>query len=102
MTQTFSRIATWATECVGHPLASVLAITAILLWLLSGPLFGWSDTWQILINTVTTVITFLMVFLLQHSQNKDTKAIQKKLDEIVHALPEASNQVIGIERKEGD
>ena len=96
----FSRIATWVTDCAGHPLASLLAIAAILLWLLSGPLFGWSDTWQILINTITTVITFLMVFLLQHAQNKDTKAIQKKLDEIVHALPQASNRVIGIERKD--
>lgn len=96
----FSRIASYASDCAGHPIVSILALLSILIWLLLGPFFGWSDTWQLFINTGTTVITFMMVFLLQHAQNKDTQAIQKKLDELIHAIPRANNRVIGIEKDE--
>ena len=74
-----------------------LACAAILVWLLTGPIFGFSDTWQLVINTGTTVVTFLMVFLIQRSQNKESLAVQLKLNEIVAALPGASNRLIDVE-----
>lgn len=88
-----SRMATWA----GQPIAFVLAVATVLVWLVSGPLFGWSDTWQLVINTGTTIVTFLMVFLIQNAQNRDASAMQVKLDELIRAVEAARNDFIGIE-----
>lgn len=87
------RIAFWA----GQPFAFAIALLAILAWAATGPLFGYSDTWQLIVNTTTTIITFLMVFLIQNSQNRDGAAIQAKLDELIRATNTARNQFIGIE-----
>ena len=88
-----ARIAGWA----GQPAAFVIAVSAVIIWGASGPLFGFSDTWQLVINTSTTIITFLMVFLIQNAQNRDAAAMQAKLDEIIRAIEGARNQFIGIE-----
>ena len=87
------RIAAWA----GRPSAFILAIATIVLWAFTGPLFRWSDTWQLVINTGTTIVTFVMVFLIQNAQNRDASAIQCKLDELIRAVSHARNQFIGIE-----
>ena len=87
-----NRIASWA----GHPSAFALAVGVIVLWGASGALFHWSDTWQLVINTGTTIVTFLMVFLIQNAQNRDASAIQAKLDELIRA-GKARNEFIGIE-----
>src|SRR5438309_1945491 len=92
-----ARFATLATEWTGSTPAFIGALGVILIWLLTGPLFRFSDTWQLVINTGTTVVTFLMVFLIQRSQNKDALAVQLKLDEIVAALEGASNHLISVE-----
>jgi len=81
----------------GQPQAFVLAAFIIVVWGLTGPLFHWSDTWQLVINTGTTIVTFLMVFLIQNAQNRDGSAIQCKLDELIRAVGHARNQFIGIE-----
>jgi low affinity Fe/Cu permease len=86
-----------ATKATGTSLAFVLAAAVILIWLLSGPLFHYSDTWQLVINTGTTIVTFLMVFLIQRAQNKDALAIHLKLNEIVAAMEGASNRLIDVE-----
>jgi low affinity Fe/Cu permease len=88
-----SRIATAA----GQPLTFALALTIILVWAITGPLFHFSDTWQLIINTGTTIVTFLMVFLIQNSQNRDAAAMQAKLDEMLRAIDAAREQFIGIE-----
>ena len=88
-----SRVAAWA----GRPLAFALAASTIIVWVVTGPLFNWSDTWQLVINTGTTIVTFLMVFLIQNAQNRDAAAIQAKLDEVIRAIEGARNQFIGIE-----
>lgn len=88
-----ARVAGWA----GQPAAFILALFIIVGWGLTGPLFGYSDTWQLVINTGTTIVTFLMVFLIQNAQNRDAAAIQVKLDEIIRALDNARNDFIGIE-----
>lgn len=93
----FARFATRIASLAGQPAAFVCAFGAILLWLLSGPLFGWSDTWQLVVNTATTIVTFLMVFLIQNSQNRDAAAMQAKLDELIRATRTARNDFIGIE-----
>jgi len=86
-----------ATEATGSSLAFLLAVTVVVVWLISGPLFGFSDTWQLVINTGTTIVTFLMVFLIQRAQNKDALAIHLKLNEIVAAMEGASNRLIDVE-----
>jgi low affinity Fe/Cu permease len=86
-----------ATELAGSSLAFGLALAVILVWLVTGPLFGFSDTWQLVINTGTTIVTFLMVFLIQRAQNKESKVVQLKLSEIVAALAGASNRLIDVE-----
>jgi|SRR5438132_151152 len=91
------QLATWATHWTGSTTAFCLAVVTIVVWLTTGPLFHWSDTWQLVINTGTTIITFLMVFLIQRSQNKDSMAVQLKLNEIVAAIEGASNRLISIE-----
>jgi low affinity Fe/Cu permease len=93
----FTRFAHRVAMMAGQPAAFVCALSIILLWGLTGPLFGWSDTWQLVINTGTTIITFLMVFLIQNAQNRDASAIQAKLDELIRAVKEARNEFIGIE-----
>ena len=86
-----------ATRATGTSVAFVLAVIVILVWLISGPIFHYSDTWQLVINTGTTIITFLMVFLIQRAQNKDALAIHLKLNEIVAAMEGASNRLIDVE-----
>lgn len=93
----FERVAQRATELAGGTWAFLLAMTVVFLWLFSGPIFGYSDSWQLVINTGTTIVTFLMVFLIQRSQNKDADAIHLKLNEIVAALKGASNRLINAE-----
>ena len=93
----FSSMGQWTAEQLGRSYTFLAAVLLVVLWLVTGPVFGWSDTWQLVINTGTTVVTFLAVFLLQHTQNRDTLAIQLKLDELVGATREASNMVIRIE-----
>jgi low affinity Fe/Cu permease len=85
------------TKAAGRPLASILAFCLIIVWIISGPVFGFSDTWQLLINTTTTIVTFLMVFIIQQSQNKDTMALQLKLNELIACDKQASNRLIDTE-----
>lgn len=85
------------TQATGRPGAFMAALMLIVVWLLTGPVFGYSDTWQLVINTGTTIITFLMVFLIQQTQNKDTKAMELKLNELVAATRGASNRLIDVE-----
>jgi low affinity Fe/Cu permease len=97
LSQFLERFSRKATEATGTSSAFILALLVIIVWLASGPLFNFSDTWQLVINTGTTIVTFLMVFLIQRSQNKDALAIHLKLNEIVAALEGASNRLIDVE-----
>ncbi|HEV7309376.1 low affinity iron permease family protein [Ensifer sp.] len=93
----FSRFATSVADLSGKPSTFVAAVVVVLLWAIAGPFFGFSDTWELVINTGTTIITFLMVFVLQNSQNRDGKAMQAKLDELILAS-KARNEYVGIEK----
>ncbi len=93
----FEKISTRITKLTGSPVAVIVAVCAIIIWALMGPLFNYSDTWQLVVNTSTTIITFIMVFIIQHSQNKDTTAIQLKLNELIASSQKASNRLINIE-----
>lgn len=97
MDRFFARFATATAHATGSPLAFILCVVAVLVWAVSGPFFGFSETWQLVINTGTTIITFLMVFLIQNTQNRDSAAFQTKLDEII-LFSDAENEFIGIER----
>ena len=97
MDQLFTAIATRVASFAGKPFTFIVAVTIILIWALTGPIFGWSDTWQLVVNTGTTIVTFLMVFLIQNSTNRDAAAIQAKLDELLRTIPKARPQFIGIE-----
>jgi low affinity Fe/Cu permease len=97
ISQLLERFSRKATEATGTSSAFILACLVIIVWLISGPFFNFSDTWQLVINTGTTIVTFLMVFLIQRSQNKDALAIHLKLNEIVAALEGASNRLIDVE-----
>ena len=96
MEKLFTRTANAVAHAAGKPVTFILCCGIILLWAASGPLFGFSDTWQLIINTGTTIITFLMVFLIQNTQNRDGAALQAKLDELIR-VGEAENRFIGIE-----
>ncbi len=93
----FNRFSAAVTKATGAPAAFIIATFCIIIWALLGPLFKFSDTWQLVINTGTTIITFLMVFVIQHSQNKDTIALQLKLNELIAANSKASNRLISVE-----
>lgn len=93
----FERFAGWTSRHTGRPIAFALAVAVVVVWGLSGPLFGFSDTWQLIINTSTTVITFWMVFILQHTQDKDTKAMELKLDELLRVTKGTDHRLIGVE-----
>jgi low affinity Fe/Cu permease len=97
MDRIFTRIASCIAGWAGQPAAFLLALSVVAVWALTGPLFEFSDTWQLVINTGTTIVTFLMVFLIQNSQNRDAAAMQAKLDELIRALDKARGQFIGIE-----
>jgi low affinity Fe/Cu permease len=97
MDRFFTSFATRMSGWVGQPAAFVIALLSIILWGATGPVFGFSDTWQLIVNTTTTIITFLMVFLIQNAQNRDAAAIQAKLDEVIRATDGARNRFIGIE-----
>jgi low affinity Fe/Cu permease len=95
--QQLERLSHKATKASGTSMAFMLAVAAVILWLITGPIFNFSDTWQLVINTGTTIVTFLMVFLIQRAQNKDALALHLKLNEIVAAMEGASNRLIDVE-----
>ena len=99
MHKSFNRFASWWSDILGKPVAFIVALASVLVWGFSGPLLQYSDTWQLIINTATTVLTFLMLFVLQHTQNRDTKAVQRKLDELILSLEEPDDAVAGIEKE---
>jgi low affinity Fe/Cu permease len=97
VSELFRRFACRSAEALGSSWAFVAALLVVVAWAVSGPFFGFSDTWQLVINTGTTVVTFLMVFLIQNAQNRDARAFHLKLDELIHALREARNELIDVE-----
>jgi len=96
----FTRFAKATARASGQPLAFMLAVVVVATWAISGPLFHWSDTWQLVINTGTTIVTFLMVFLIQSTQNRDAEAVQVKLDELLRVSPGAHNVLMNLEELE--
>ena len=93
----FGKVATRVSDAMGSAWTFAVAVALILMWALTGPVFGFSDTWQLMANTFTTLVTFLMVFLIQNTQNRDAKATELKLDELIRAIADARNQFIGAE-----
>ena len=96
--KTFAAVAAWVSRAAGRPSAFAACVALVALWAACGPVFGFSDTWQLVVNTGTTIVTFLMVFLIQNSQNRDAAAMQAKLSEIILALPKARNDMVEVER----
>ena len=101
LSHSFNELANTASRCAGRAITFALAAAVVVIWAITGPLFGFSDTWQLVINTATTIVTFLMVFLIQNSQNRDSSAIQVKLDEIIRHS-HVRNSFIGIEHLTDD
>jgi len=93
----FGRLATRVAHWMGHPMGFLLALSVVVAWVITGPIFHFSDTWQLVINTATTVVTFLMVFLIQNTQNRESRAVQLKLDELIRALDGAHNALLDLE-----
>jgi low affinity Fe/Cu permease len=101
MSRQFSRVANWIAAKCGHAGVFITAVAIVVVWAVTGPLFDYSDTWQLIINTGTTIITFLMIFLIQNTQNRDTAAIQLKLDELIRANQNARNAMLCLENNRG-
>jgi len=95
----FDRFARWTEHQLGRSVTFALAFLSIVVWGVTGPLFAWSDTWQLVINTGTTIVTFLMVFVIQNTQNRDTQALHLKLDELIRVNTDARNSLMGLEEK---
>src|SRR3546814_10760629 len=98
MDRIFTAFARTIASWTGQPLAFIFALLLIVLWIICGPIFQFSDTWQLVVNTATTIITFLMVFVIQHAQNRDGAAPQEKLNELIRSTPDARDRVNGIEQ----
>ena len=97
MKDAFRTFSCWTADACGRPSAFLIALALILAWALTGPMFGFSDTWQLIINTGTTIATFLMVFLIQNTQNRDARAMHLKLDELIRAVSQARNELVDLE-----